>query len=70
MALTITEANAVNVLVRAVYGEQLEQRLGGGAATPSAGAVYEAAHFLLTRAHNSLAAGIVPRDLPVPEVEQ
>lgn len=65
MALTITEANAVNVLVRAVYPDAK-----GNPGTPSPGAMFEAAHFLLTRAHDTLRAGMVPRDLPVPEVDQ
>lgn len=60
MALTVTEANAVNVLARALYPEARN----APQVPPSAGAVLEAASFLLGRAQATLGAGLGPRDLP------
>lgn len=60
MALTVTESNAVNVLVRAVYPDARN----APAEPPTPGAVLEAATFLLGRAQATLGAGLGPRDLP------
>lgn len=65
--MNITESNAVNVLVRAMFPDVRN----APPTRPTPGAVYEAAHFLLVRATDALnGAGLKPSDLPVPEADQ
>lgn len=57
----ITEANAVNVLVRYAFGIT---RPDGYVTVPTEAQAVEAARLLLLKAHKTLGAGLTEHDLP------